>query len=208
MAVGKALLLPTVPGIFVSETPGSSLEYLLSGSRAGDDQNRGVSLSVPREGKTERFLFIPGDDFSPTERVFFFNRDFRFPLRNFQVSSAYGPRVNPVTMIPGMHRGIDFAAPLGSEVYATKSGTVVDIGEDPVLGKYIIISHDNSWVSLYAHLSAINTALNSQVQSASLIARVGSTGQSTGPHLHFELRQNGQDRDPARLLGLFRGTGQ
>ena len=208
MTAGRALLLPSVPGIFVPETPVTDLERLLYSSRAEDSEGsyEWVVLSIPREGKTERFLFIPGDDLTPTERVFFLNRGFHFPLRHFQVSSFYGPRVNPVTGKPGIHRGLDFAAPEGAEVYAVKDGTVIDLGEDAVLGKYIIIGHENNWVSFYGHLSAINAVLREELQSGSLIARVGSTGQSTGSHLHFELRQNGRTRDPGRLLGIFRGT--
>ena len=201
---GKVLLLSSVPGIFIPEKPGTDLERLLSSARA--DLQDQVVLSVPREGKTERFRFIPGDDFSPTERIFFLNRGFHFPLQHYQVSSSYGPRINPVTGRFGIHGGLDLAAREGTEVYAVKNGTVVDLGEDPVLGKYIIMSHENNWVSLYGHLSSINTALRSELQSGSLIARVGSTGQSTGPHLHFELRQNGQSRDPARLFGLSKGS--
>ena len=204
MLPGKSLLLPSMPGLFVPEIPGSDLEKLLFSSRE-DDQDRSVVVSIPREGKTERFRFIPGEDFSSNERVFFLNRGFHFPLQQFHVSSSYGPRINPVTGKPGIHKGLDFAAPEGSPVYAVKNGTVVDLGEDPVLGKYVILSHENNWVSFYGHLSVINTALRTEVQSGSLIAGVGSTGQSTGPHLHFELRQNGQSRDPTRLLGLFKG---
>jgi hypothetical protein len=201
MTEGRVLLLPSMPGIFIPEIPETDLERLLFSSR----DSGGVLLSVPREGKNERFRFIPGGDFSPTERVFFLNRGFQFPLRQFRVSSSYGPRINPVTGNPGMHGGVDLAAPEGSEVYAVKSGAVIDLGEDPVLGKYLIISHDNNWLSFYGHLSEIKTALRTELQSGNLIAKVGSTGQSTGPHLHFELKQNGQSRDPARLLGLFRG---
>jgi hypothetical protein len=199
---GKVLLLPSMPGLFIPEIPETDLERLLFSAR----NSGGVALFIPREGKSEKFRFIPGDDFSPTERVFFLNRGFRFPLQRFQVSSVYGPRLNPVTGNPGMHGGLDLAAPEGSEVYAVKKGTVADLGEDPVLGKYVIISHDNNWVSFYGHLSEIKTALRTELQSGNLIGKVGSTGQSTGPHLHFELRQNGQSRDPARLLGLFRGA--
>jgi len=199
LASGKPMLLPTIPGIFVPETPETDLERLLLSSR----QDTAVALFIPRDGKTERFYFVPGDDLSPTERVFFLNRDFHFPLKHFRVSSTYGPRINPVTGRQGMHGGIDLAAPEGTEVYAAKSGTVTALGEDPILGKYVIISHDNNMVSLYGHLSYINTNLHAIVQSGSVIAKVGSTGQSTGPHLHFELRQNGQSRDPARLLRLF-----
>ena len=201
---GKVLLLPSMPGLFVPEKPESDLERLLFFGRE-DTRDLGVIVIIPRDGKNERFLFLPGDDFLPTERVFFLNRGFHFPLQHFEVSSSYGPRVNPLTGKPSVHRGLDLAAPEGTPVYAVRNGTVVDLGEDAVLGKYVILSHDNNWVSFYGHLSTINTALRTEVQSGSLIARVGSTGQSTGPHLHFELRQNGQSRDPTRLLGLFKG---
>jgi len=204
MTAGYVLLIPSVPGLFIPETPDTDLERLLYSSRAAGEE--GITISIPRGGKTERFLFIPGEDLSPTERVFFLNRGFRFPLEHFQVTSLYGPRNNPITGLYSMHGGVDLAAPLGTEVYAVKSGTVAGLGEDPVLGKYVIMSHDNDWVSIYGHLSTINTALHAELQSGNLIARVGSTGQSTGPHLHFELRQNGQSQDPARLLRLFRGN--
>ena len=205
---GKILLIPSVPGIFIPEAPQSDLERLLGSARAAteSDQTDGFVLSIPREGKTERFRFLPGDDFSPTERIFFLNRGFHFPLRNFEVSSFYGPRKNPVTGKFGVHQGLDLAAPEGSDVYAVRNGTVADVGEDPVLGKYIILSHDNSWASIYGHLSSIITSLHAEVQSGNLIARVGTTGQSTGPHLHFEIRQNGQSRDPARLFGITKGN--
>jgi len=201
----KYLLLPSVPGLFIPEEPITELERLLVSSR----EDTGITVAIPRENGTEQYRFIPGEDFTPNERVFFLNRDFRFPLRQIQVSSPYGPRINPVTGRPGVHRGLDLAAPEGTEVYAVKSGAVIDLGEDAILGKYVMISHDSIWVSLYGHLSAITTSLHAVVQSGSLIGRVGSTGQSTGPHLHFELRQNGQTRDPAALLGIFRrSTGQ
>jgi len=210
LSKGKSLLLPSIPGIFIPEKPATDLEHLLSAARpdtgSEDGKYDGVLLSIPLNGKTERFRFIPGDDFSPTERIFFLNRGFHFPLQSFKVTSLYGPRINPVTGKPSMHGGIDLAAPEGSEVHAARDGTVMDLGQDPILGKYIIIRHDNNWISIYGHLSAISTALHAEVQSGSVIGRVGSTGQSTGPHLHFEIKQNGQSRDPAGLLGLFRGT--
>jgi len=199
LASGKPMLLPTIPGIFVPEIPSSDLERLIFSAR----QEAAVTLFIPRDGKTERFYFLPGDDFTPTERVFFLNRDFQFPLKYFQVSSAYGMRINPVTGKLGMHGGIDLAAPYGTDVYAAKKGTVMEVGEDQILGKYVIIRHENNMVSLYGHLLSIITSPNANVQSGTVIAKVGSTGQSTGPHLHFELRQNGQSRDPTRLLRLF-----
>jgi len=201
--VGQGILIPSIPGIFVSETPENALEYLMYTARAGIDSSRGVSLSIPRNGGTERFLFIPGDDFSQTERIFFLNHGFQFPLRNFRLTSAYGMRTNPVTGRQSLHQGLDLAAPEGAEVYATRGGIVTSQGEDGIYGKYVIISHENNWISLYGHLSQITATLNQTVKSGTLVGRVGSTGQSTGPHLHFELKQGGQSRDPARLLRLF-----
>ena len=91
MITGKIMLLPSVPGIFVSETPGNDLERLLFSARAGDGRNEGVVLSVPREGKIERFRFIPADDFTPTERVFFLNRGFISPFRIFRFQASTAP---------------------------------------------------------------------------------------------------------------------
>ena len=203
ISAGQRMLIPSIPGIFVSETPDTALERLMYAARSGIASTRGVSLSIPRNGRTEHFLFIPGDDFSQTERIFFLNVGFQFPLRSFRLTSAYGLRMNPVTGRQSLHQGLDLAAPEGAEVYATRSGIVTSQGEDGIYGKYIIISHENNWISLYGHLSQITATLNQTVKSGTLVGRVGSTGQSTGPHLHFELKQGGQSRDPARLLRLF-----
>jgi hypothetical protein len=197
---GEAVLLPSVPGIFIPENPATDFEKLLASVREG---NEGIVLTLDPMAGT-RFRFLPGEDLSPTERAFFLNRSFRFPLEHFQVSSTYGPRINPVTGRYGIHKGVDLAAPEGAGVYAARDGRVTEQGEDPVFGNYIIISHGDNWVSLYGHLSKIETTLFQELQCGNLIGRVGSTGQSTGPHLHFELRQNGTARDPGRLLRLFR----
>ena len=202
---GMLILLPSMPGIFVPQAPASDLERLIGSQRPEDSP--GILLSIPRNGQTERFMFIPGDDFTPTERVFFLNRGFRFPLRTFRVTSLYGPRISPITGREHIHRGIDLAAPQGTPVYAVRAGTVTRVGYDGILGNYIIIAHDNNWVSLYGHLYSINTSLNETVQSGSFIGRVGSTGLSTGPHLHFELLQNGRHQDPARLFGITGARG-
>ena len=194
---GLPLLLPSVPGVFIPENPESDLEQILASSR-GD--SGGIPLTITREGRQETFFFIPGADFTPTERTFFLNFNFRFPLRSYRISSPFGMRRNPVTGNMRLHEGLDLAAPAGTEVFATREGVVTDLGEDPIYGKYIVIRHGDNWASLYGHLSVIGASLNGRVNTGSLIGRVGSTGQSTGPHLHFELRRNGQAQDPGKLL--------
>jgi murein DD-endopeptidase MepM/ murein hydrolase activator NlpD len=111
-------------------------------------------------------------------------------------------RKNPVTGNMRLHQGLDLAAPAGTEVYAAGDGVVTEIGKDSIYGNYIIIKHSGNWASLYGHLQKIGTSLHSAVKSGMLIGWVGSTGQSTGPHLHFELQQNGKARDPDKYLFL------
>jgi len=199
---GKALLLPSCPGMFIpsgSNLPQSDLERLLITSRQQAQDS--VELKINAAGKMQTFRFIPGADFTPTERAFFLNSGFfRFPLQNFRLTSSYGIRQNPVTGNIGMHRGLDLAAPEGTEVFAAADGTVIDLGNDPVYGNYVVISHKEKWSSLYGHLQKIDTHLKEEVKSGTLIGRVGSTGQSTGPHLHFELRQDGKALNPASRL--------
>lgn len=194
----EPLLLPSLPGIFVPEEPETDLERLLVSAREGDVP--GERLWIREGDRSRAFIFYPGDDFSQTERIFFLNSGFRFPLRDYRISSPYGIRRNPVTGKLRLHQGLDLAAPEGSPVYACAAGIVTETGEDPVYGSFIIVKHGDTWASLYGHLSKIETSLRSELRSGTLIGRVGSTGQSTGPHLHFELRRNGRAEDPGRLL--------
>jgi hypothetical protein len=193
----KTVLLPSVPGIFIPETPSNDLEQLMVSSR---DPADGISITMERDGRAERCLFLPGEDFSPTERTYFFNTGFRFPLRQYRVTSVFGPRPSPFTGKMQDHRGLDLAAPTGANVYAARDGRVTETGTDPVYGNYIVVAHDDNWASLYGHLSAVTAAAGSRVSGDSVIGKVGSTGQSTGPHLHFEIRKNGQALDPGKLL--------
>jgi murein DD-endopeptidase MepM/ murein hydrolase activator NlpD len=199
---GKPLLLPSCPGLFIPAEPVSDIEQLLAAARIDRDSGDSAPLLITRVpgGVPGRFRFFPGDEFSPTERAFFLNPGFRFPLRSYRLTSAFGPRQNPVTGSFRLHQGLDLAAPEGSEVFAAADGVVAETGEDPVYGIYLVISHSENWASLYGHLQKVETTLRSLVRSGSLIGRVGSTGQSTGPHLHFELRQNGRAQDPGKLL--------
>ena len=195
---GKTILLPSCPGIFIPSNLESDIEKLIGAARL--TSQRSVELKIRGAGTPQTFYFFPGADFSPSERAFFLNSRFRFPLKTFRMTSAYGIRPSPFSGNLSMHRGIDLAAPEGTEVYAAADGVVTAAGDDPVFGNYVIISHDDKWTSLYGHLEKIETALRSTVKSGSLIGTVGSTGQSTGPHLHFELRQDGKALDPAGKL--------
>ncbi len=100
----------------------------------------------------------------------------------------------------GGHRAVDVGAPCGTSIYASDSGYVVSIGWMDGYGNYILLSHGNGWETLYAHLSQILVRSETSAQRGALIGRVGTTGRSTGCHLHFEIRQYGTKRNPFGLL--------
>jgi len=198
LAAGMTILLPSCPGIFIPSSLDSDLEMIIGAER--QNNTSAVDLRINRQGRAQNYRFIPGADFTQTERGYFLLQGFRFPLRNYRLTSSYGLRPDPFTGKQQMHRGIDLAAAEGTEVYAAADGIVEEIGYNHVYGNYIIIKHRNNWTSFYAHLQKVETALRSEVKSTTLIGRVGSTGQSTGPHLHFELRQDGRHFDPSEKL--------
>ncbi len=204
LAARDTVLIPAAPGLFVPESPGSDLEMIVAAARPEGAESATVTLRL--RGSAVRFRFFPGAQFTPTERAFFLNVAFRLPLPSARVTSSFGLRRNPVTGTLKRHAGIDLAAPEGTEVYATRDGVVAELGYDPVYGNFVVLEHEGAWKSLYGHLSEILTDLRKTVRSGTIVGRVGSTGQSTGPHLHFELRRNGEARDPAALIP--RGIGR
>ena len=116
------------------------------------------------------------------------------------VTDSFGHRINPVTFEEGNHNGVDFADPYGANVYASKSGTVVYSGWISGYGNTIIIDHGSGVQTLYGHNSELKASVGQDVQQGDVVALVGSTGMSTGPHIHFEIRINGQPVNPLDYL--------
>lgn len=116
------------------------------------------------------------------------------------LTSSFGWRRNPVTGRHSMHEGLDFSAPRGTPIYAASGGVVTESRYHPGYGKLVEINHGNGLVTRYAHASSINVKLGQVVAKGEMIARVGSTGRSTGPHLHFEVRMADQPLDPRLFL--------
>lgn len=119
---------------------------------------------------------------------------FRHPFSAGLITSRYGSRSR------GFHTGIDLAGSTGSPVYASDGGTVSFAGWSGGYGKVIKINHGNGYETYYAHLSSINVSNGQKVAKGEMIGRVGSTGNSTGPHLHFEIRLNGRTLNPANYI--------
>lgn len=118
------------------------------------------------------------------------NKDLR------QTASGYGMRIDPIYGTIKFHPGMDFSAPIGTDVYATGDGKVVAMGWETGYGNRIVIDHGFGYRTLYAHLSKFRTKLGKKVLRGEVIAEVGSTGRSTGPHLHYEVHVKGEVVNP------------
>lgn len=117
-----------------------------------------------------------------------------------EISSEYGNRTNPVTGEYLMHSGVDIAADQGTEIRAAYSGIVSEVGSNSVGGNYISLVHKDGSETLYCHCSKIIAEKGAVIRAGETIALVGSTGRSTGPHLHFELTVDGNTVDPLIYL--------
>ena len=122
------------------------------------------------------------------------------PVSDGWFSSNFGARIDPFTGESAFHEGIDFPAEPGTPILAAASGKVIYAGFHTQYGRMIEIDHGNGLVSRYAHASAVNVAEGDLVVHGQRIGAVGSTGRSTGPHLHFEVRLFGVPQNPVRFL--------
>jgi murein DD-endopeptidase MepM/ murein hydrolase activator NlpD len=116
------------------------------------------------------------------------------------IGSGFGMRKHPILGIVRPHNGLDFAGNTGDPVFAAKEGRVIYAGPNPSFGNVIIIQHAGTVSTLYAHLSKIGVKSGDWVATGEAIGLIGSTGLSTGPHLHFEVRVNGDAKDPQLFL--------
>ena len=115
------------------------------------------------------------------------------------LTSAFGSRLSPTTGQPGFHYGLDIAADEGVVIGAFADGTVREVGESDY-GNYLIVDHADGFSTLYAHCSSISAAVGDEVKCGEEIARVGQTGNATGPHLHLEIWKDGAALDPSNYL--------
>jgi murein DD-endopeptidase MepM/ murein hydrolase activator NlpD len=126
------------------------------------------------------------------------------PLIHYELGSRFGPRIDPFNHRLAFHTGLDMDAPYSSPVYATAPGIVIYAGWLGDYGQVVEIDHGFGIVTLYAHLRRLLVAVGQSVAAQAEIGLVGTTGRSTGPHVHYEVRVNGQPQDPEKFLNLER----
>lgn len=123
------------------------------------------------------------------------------PIDGARITSGFGMRVNPVLGYSAMHQGIDFGAPNGTPIFAAGNGVIEEMGWKNGYGKYVRLRHNGTYETAYAHTSKFASGLKkgSKVKQGQVIAYVGTTGRSTGPHLHFEIMVNGKHVNPSKV---------
>jgi murein DD-endopeptidase MepM/ murein hydrolase activator NlpD len=167
---------------------GGPLELLATSTNGTlDPRFERLGLSLARMAALERGLEgIP--QVSPTNN------------RLTRITSGYGYRRDPFTRRAAMHRGLDFKGPTGSPIYAAAKGTISFVGRKRGYGKVVEIRHGNGLLTRYAHMSRFAARVGEVVEAGDRIGAIGSTGRSTGPHLHFEVRINDRAVNPRPLL--------
>lgn len=126
---------------------------------------------------------------------------FAAPIQGYSVNSRFGPRRLSFERSARMHEGLDYAAPSGTPILAAAQGRVIRTGVSSSYGRFVEIQHANGVTSFYAHMSRADASEGDMVAAGDPIGLVGSTGRSTGAHLHFEIRRDGQQINPENFLG-------
>lgn len=124
------------------------------------------------------------------------------PVHDGRLASTFGFRLDPFNYFRAMHEGLDFAAPVGTSIFAAGAGVVSKVRNGGDYGLHLVIDHDNGYSTFYAHTSNVLVEAGEWVQKGQLIAKVGNTGRSTGPHLHFEIHHLGKAINPESVLNL------
>jgi murein DD-endopeptidase MepM/ murein hydrolase activator NlpD len=122
------------------------------------------------------------------------------PVTGGRIGSPFGFRIDPITGRSALHTGLDFPADTGTPIVAAAGGVVVVQDVHPAYGNMVEVDHGNDLITRYAHASRVLVKKGDIVKRGQVIAEVGSTGRSTGPHLHFEVWVSGVPQDPARFL--------
>lgn len=126
---------------------------------------------------------------------------FAAPVEGYDVNSRFGMRRLSYEPRARMHEGLDYAAPTGTPVRSAADGVVLRTGDSNSYGRFVEVAHANGVTSFYAHLSRVEVAAGDRLEAGEPLGRVGATGRVTGPHLHFEIRQAGEQIDPSEFLG-------
>lgn len=154
----------------------------------------------PSAGNSSSGSGSSGGNYKPGGNVISGNGTLSNPCPGARISSEFGPRRAPTAGASSYHRGRDYAAPSGTPIYASAAGTVITASYNGVRGNYVVIDHGNGLQTWYQHASRLYVSAGQKVSRGQNIAAVGTTGVSTGAHLHYEVHVNGTAVDPRKYL--------
>ena len=197
--IGQFLKIPNQDGILYTIKSGDSLSAIAEKYSVDSEVVKSINKLADDTLLTGSKLFLPGARMNQID-VQEINGDlFSWPVRGY-ISSNYGYRISPFTGVRQFHSGLDIAAPHGTPVKAAMYGRVVDTGYDTNSGNYVVIAHHGGYKTFYGHLDVIRTKPGAAVHTGDRIGDVGSTGLSTGSHLHFTVFKNGVTVNPRFLM--------
>ncbi|MDR1748966.1 MAG: M23 family metallopeptidase, partial [Spirochaetaceae bacterium] len=197
---GQSLLIPSMDGIMHTVAQSDSLLGIADSYKISLDilvDANDLSSAVIHTGDR---LFIPNATLASQDLKKAMGELFIYPLVSWRLTSPYGYRPDPFTGVRSFHTGIDMAAPTGTSIKASLDGKVSVAGFSNVYGNYIIITHGSGYQTLYAHLISYSVRKGQTVLQGEVIGKVGNTGYSTGPHLHFTVYRNGRTVNPFDFL--------
>ncbi|MBQ0039125.1 MAG: M23 family metallopeptidase [Treponema sp.] len=201
--IGQYLKIPSLPGIlYTVHSDGETIETIAEKYKVDADKCSSVNnISLKEPLTAGKSLFVPYAELDWITRQEINGDLFKRPLKNrYYFTSMFGWRKNPFDASKRTyHGGIDMACAKGTTVYAALPGKVVTAGWSDVYGNYVVIAHHSGYKSLYGHMDSITTKKGAFVDTNSRIGKVGNTGMSTGPHLHFAVYKNGRSVNPANL---------
>ena len=204
--IGQYLKIPTMDGIlYTVKASGETPETIAKKySVSADKVAMANSLTENQSLTVGRTVFVAGAKMDRIALLEINGDLFKNPLHSsYYISSRFGWRVSPFDSSKRTyHGGIDMACPTGTPIYAASEGTVITAGWSNVYGNYVIVSHHSGYKTLYGHMSSILVTKGQYVYTTTKIGKVGSTGQSTGPHLHFTVYKNGNSIDPLSRVDL------
>lgn len=199
LQIGQYLKIPNQDGVLYTIKKGDTLLSIAEEYEVEDTAIIEVNNILENGLQQGTSIFIPGARLSQID-VQEINGDlFKWPVRGW-ISSPYGYRASPFTGIRQFHSGIDIATNQGTPVRAAMAGRVSAVGYDTTWGNYIAITHHSGYRTFYAHLSVIRVRNGAYVRVNDRIGDIGSTGLSTGPHLHFTVFKNGVTVNPRLLM--------
>lgn len=202
LQIGDYLKIPTMPGILYNvKKDGETIESIAEKYKVDAEKCSAVNhielASAISAGST---IFVPDAELDWVTRQEINGDLFRKPIRaRWYCSSRFGWRASPFTGVRSYHSGVDMACPTGTNIYAALPGKVTATGYNSTYGNYVIIAHHSGYKTLYGHMSAILCHKGNYVTQDTRIGRVGSTGMSTGPHLHFTVFKNNKQVNPENL---------